>query len=65
MGSSCALPPNLSSRSSDYVAGWRSFRSRWLQQRGAGEKERSAFGLLSAPSLHYFPSLQPLIVSVI
>lgn len=42
MGSSCALPPNLSSMSCDYVAGWRSFRSRRLQQRGAGEKERAA-----------------------
>lgn len=65
MGSSCALPPNVSSMSSDYVAGWRSFRSRWLQQRGAGETERSAFGLLSAPSLHYHPSLQALSLSIV
>lgn len=49
MGSSCALPHLiLSSMSCDYVAGWRSFRSRWLEQRGAGEKERTAFILFSA-----------------
>lgn len=30
-------PLILSSMSCDYVAGWRSVRSRWLKQRGAGE----------------------------
>lgn len=60
MGSSCALPLIWAViMSLDGAA-----RSRWLLQRGAGEKQRSAFRRLSAPPTHDHRPLQPLRVSV-